>query len=234
MNYCIIELKSQTASFRHPDFQNFHKTLFLPPPTTIIGLAGAALGLSPKGAQEYFDESNFQIGVHAKSLGKARDLWKYNDFKNGSIIIKEILYVNRFIIVFGNSDLEKIEDLKSAFLDPKYALSLGNSDSMVKLIDIRIESESILTDLVEDCLLEGDIIAEVFDNADTNSEFSIYTTSDPIAIDLPTRFEYKSDYGMRNVVSRKTLSFITNQMKLNVEKTGVMYKDTFIPVFQIN
>lgn len=53
MLHCVIEIRSVTASFRNPEFQNFHKSFRLPPPTTLIGLAGAALGLSPKSAQDF-------------------------------------------------------------------------------------------------------------------------------------------------------------------------------------
>jgi len=48
MEYFVLEIITNTATFRNPDFQNFHKTLNLPPPPTLIGFAGAALGLSPK------------------------------------------------------------------------------------------------------------------------------------------------------------------------------------------
>ena len=101
MKNFIIEIQCQTASFRNPDFQNFHKSLELPPPTTIIGLAGAALGYSPLRAQEFFDESKFEIGIYGTYLGKCKDTWKYNkgirDMRlydpglDGSIIQKEFL-----------------------------------------------------------------------------------------------------------------------------------------------
>ncbi|NJN33797.1 MAG: CRISPR-associated protein Cas5 [Saprospiraceae bacterium] len=54
MNCCLIQVQSQTATFRNPEFQNFHKSFALPPPTTIVGLAGAALGFDAKAAQDFF------------------------------------------------------------------------------------------------------------------------------------------------------------------------------------
>lgn len=233
MKYGIIELSSQTATFRNPEFQNFHKTLLLPPPTTIMGMIGAALGLSPKATQSFFDEDDFKMGIYATTNGKARDLWKYNDFKTGSIIIREILFKNQFIIVIGNADEAKIQKIIDAVLHPKYALTLGSSDSLVWVKNCAFANESTKGRNVEKCLLEGDIISEVFENAELSTEFSIYTTSEPIALDIPTKFEYKDDYGIRNVVERKTLSFVSKKMKLNVDKEGISYNGHFIPLFNL-
>ena len=233
MTYGIIELASQTATFRNPEFQNFHKTLMLPPPTTIMGMVGAALGLSPKATQAFFDESNFKMGIYAHSNGKARDLWKYNDFKSGSIIIREILFENQFILVLGNSDDQKIEKIIDAVIHPKYALTLGSSDSLVWVKNCTMTNEITKDRNVEKCLLEGDIVSEVFENAELSTEFSIYTTSEPITMDIPIKFEYKDDYGIRSVVKRKTLSFISKRMKLNVDKEGILYNGHFIPLFNL-
>ena len=98
MKYCIVEIVTQTATFRNPEFQNFHKTLPIPPPTTLVGIAGAAMGLSPKSAQLFFEESDFVMGSYCKNQGISTDLWKYNDFKERSIILKEILFHNNIYV----------------------------------------------------------------------------------------------------------------------------------------
>jgi len=124
MNFLIVELFTETATFRNPEFQNFHKTLSLPPPTTLIGLAGAAMGYSPKASQEFFDENEFYFGVFGISSGKAKDTWKYtNKVKGtelynyhpdyfGSIIAKEILFSNKFVICFGTNNNNAFEVVK--------------------------------------------------------------------------------------------------------------------------
>ena len=231
--YCIVEIQTQTATLRNPEFQNFHKSFHLPPPTTMIGLAGAALGLSPKAAQDFF-ETGFSFGVFGTSKGYTKDLWKYNTFDGqGSIILKEILFGNRFILVYGHEDIDKIQKLYESFLNPQYALTLGNNDSLANIIDVCIETEITKSAEIAHCLVEGDIIEEVFENASNGVSFSIYSTSEPIAYDLPTKFLYETDYGFRRVINRKTLSFVGEKMKLNITKEGILYKNTFIPIFNL-
>jgi len=231
MKYCIVELKTQTATFRNPEFQNFHKTLPLPPPTTLVGIAGAAMGKSPKDAQRFFEESAFEMGSYCKNTGMATDLWKYNDFRERSIILKEVLFQNEVILIYGTEDISKIGFLMKSFENPVYGLTLGNSDSLAKLVTISEETKTIEADSVSHCLIEGDIIEEVLYNASNGLDFSIYSTSDPVAIDLPTRFFYTDSYGMRSVCQRKQFSLITTEMKLNVMKKGILYKEIFVPLF---
>jgi CRISPR-associated protein Cas5t len=231
MKYCIIKIKTQTASFRNPEFQNFHKTLPLPPPTTIVGIAGAAMGKSPEESQRFFEETAFEMGTYCRNAGTATDLWKYNDFSERSIILKEFLFQNDVILIYGSDDSSKIDTLIASFENPVYVLTLGNSDSLAKVVAIKEETKLSENDFISHCLVEGDIIDEVLSNASNGLDFSIYSTSDPVAMDLPTRFSYADGYGMRSVCQRKQFSLITSEMKLNVKKKGILYKGTFVPLF---
>jgi CRISPR-associated protein Cas5t len=231
MKYCIIELKTQSATFRNPEFQNFHKTLPLPPPTTMVGIAGAAMGKSPEDSQHFFEETVFEMGTYCKNAGTATDLWKYNDFSERSIILKEVLFQNDVILVYGSDDSSKIDTLIASFENPVYCLTLGNSDSLAKVVAIKEETNLSENDSISHCLIDGDIIEEVLSNASNGMDFSIYSTSDPIAMDLPTRFSYVDGYGMRSVCKRKQFSLITSEMKLNVKKKGILYNGIFVPLF---
>lgn len=235
MKYLIVEIYTETATFRNPDFQNFHKTLLLPPPTTIIGLTGAAMGLTPKKSQDFFEKNEIKIGVYGKSLGITKDLWKYRDLSGErSIIKKEILFKNTFVILFLSEKENVIEEIKEGFENPKYALTMGNSDSLAFIKNLIVENIDNISEnnYLENCLVEGDIISEVVKNIGNGLELSIYNTSDPITYDLPVKFLYESDYGMRSVIERKPYSFIAKgkKMKLNITKKGVKYKDIFIPL----
>ncbi len=245
MKNFVVEIKSQTASFRNPDFQNFHKSLELPPPTTIIGLAGAALGLPPLQAQEFFEESEFTIGVHGKFNGKCSDTWKYDRRHSkrglrydpgldGSVIQKEFLIQNTFMIAFSTGDNKKLEKLYSAFESPVYALTMGNSDSLAFIKSIISDVDVSKSDQLKHCITEGDIIDEVMRLTPEKMEFSIYqSSSEPITYDLPIRFEYESDYGKRAVSAISTFSFVSEMMKLNFEVEGLTYQDIFIPLFKL-
>jgi CRISPR-associated protein Cas5t len=233
MEYCIVKLNSQTASFRNPEFFNYHKSFLVPPPTTLIGMAGAALGLSPKAAQAFFDEDIFEMGAYALTEGVANDLWKYNDFALGSVIQREIMFKNKFIIIFGTENREKIKQLEEAFNYPMYCLTMGSSDSLAMIEGVFTTTEINHSYTVSHCLLEGNIVEEVINSAQNGLEFSIYSTSDPIAYQLPVQFHYTKDYGMRKVNKRKEFSFIGEEMVLNVSKKGIKVENTFVPLFSL-
>jgi len=236
MEYVAIEVNTQTATFRIPEFQNFHKSFTLPPPTTLMGLAGAAMGLSPGKTQEFFDASIFELGVTGVSKGRSRDLWKYRKLKSGGyisdIITRDVLFFNTFYIGYGSEDKKFINSLLSAFRSPVYAITLGASDSLAR-VTILEEIEIAESNELTGCILAGNIIKEVLENSNNNCEFSIYSSREPICYDLPVRFRYTSDYGIRSVEKRGEFSFIGKPMKLNVFKKGIKVKDVFIPLFRL-
>jgi CRISPR-associated protein Cas5t len=239
MIFCAIELRAITATFRNPEFQNFHKSLHLPPPTTLVGLAGAALGKSPKAAQEFFEEDNWQLGIFGTSEGYAKDLWKYRTLnsdpeKASSIILREMMFDNHFIAVYGCEQEDNVRVLLDAFDNPVYALTLGSSDSLAKVVSSKIIKDTTEAKELSNCLVPGNVISSVIENMSNGGDFSIYSTSEPIAYDLPVKFQYESDYGVRRVVRRKTLSFIGEPMQLNYQVKGVYYLDKFIPVFPLS
>ena len=240
MKNLVVEILNQTASFRNPDFQNFHKSLDLPPPTTVVGLAGAALGLSPLQAQEFFESTDLKIGVYGMYAGKCSDTWKYNKEirdmrtynpgKDGSIIQKEHLINSRFIIAFSNESPDVILRLYEAFRNPTYALTMGNSDALAFVKNIETDLPNQTSYEVENCLLKGDVIDNVISLASEKLEFSIYNTSEPLTYDLPVKFHYANDYGRRTVSQIGTFSMIGKKMTLNYAVEGLMYKDTFVPL----
>lgn len=239
MKNLALEILSQTASFRNPDFQNFHKSLDLPPPTTIVGLSGAALGLSPLAAQEFFEDNDLQIGVYGDFSGKCSDTWKYNKeirdmrtynpAKDGSIIQKEYLIHTRFILAFFSKKDAAIEKLANGFETPKYALTMGNSDSLAWVKNIESNLPHVKSFTVENCMLQGNVVDNVMNLSSENLEFSIYNTSEAITYDLPVKFSYASDYGKRAVSRIGTYSIIGRKMKLNYEVEGLRYKNLFVP-----
>lgn len=234
MKFLTVKIRSQTASFRDPDFQNFHKSLILPPPTTVIGFFGAALGLSAKGAQKYFEKEEFFFGVSGRPSGVTKDLWKYNNFKGRGIIQREILFKNVFYITVGCKKEETLLSIQDAVENPYYALTMGNNDSLAFVESIIITKDVVESNRISHCIVDGDIIAEVLNKASDSQEFSIYSTSDPIASNLPVKFEYKGDYDVRKVIERKTFSIIGEAMELNIQKSGIVVETNFIPIFDLH
>lgn len=237
MSYLVVDIACQSCSFRIPEFQNFHKTYELPPPTTIIGLAGAAMGLSPKESQEFF-ENGFEFGVCGSFKGKSNDLWKYQKLKGkefiSDILTREILFENRFMIVFGNDNQPILEVLQLAFENPRYALTLGNSDGLAKVRRTKFLTESTECDELKGCLVEGNLFKEVLDQP-SGIEFSFHHGVDPVSFEIPTAFFYESDYGVRKVIRRKEFSFISSSARIKgLMKKGVHYEDYQIPLFKLD
>lgn len=238
LHYVLLELSSITASFRNPDFQNFHKSFSLPPPTTIVGLAGAAMGLDPLQAQTYFDDNEVLVSISGRFTGKSNDLWKYNDFKNGSVILREILFGGKISLVFASEDKTVVECLKGALLSPVYALSWGPNDSLLRIGKdvVSGQAEVSIDNPPSFSLVEGDVVREAFEQvkATTNFNFSISDRS-ATAVSLPIRFNYESGHSVRRVKEKRIFSFVydTGSYLTNVKRSGVLIGDIFFHLFRL-
>ena len=173
------------------------------------------------------------MGAYALTQGVANDLWKYNDFATGSIIQREVMFQNQFVIIYGSENQDKIYELEQAFSNPTYCLTVSSPDSLAKVEKVYTTTQTGYSHTVSHCLLEGNVVDEVINNAQNGLEFSIYSTSDPVAYQLPVQFSYTKDYGMRRVTKRKEFSFIGEEMLLNVEKKGIAVDDVFVPLFRL-
>jgi CRISPR-associated protein Cas5t len=237
MKYCVIHIKTLTASFRNPEFQNFHKSFTLPPPTTVIGLAGAALGLSPKKAQDFFDGKGFEIGIAGNSNGKAKDLWKYRTLdpsKPTSVLTREFLFDNNFYFAFGNEDEQLVDAIKNAFDAPHYALTLGNSDSIAKVVKTFITEQISKEKALKNCLLSGNAIEETLKKMSAGEAVDVFIEfRENMLYDLPTRFDYESDYGVRRINRREAFTFVGSKIILAVEQKCINIENHFLPVFPL-
>jgi CRISPR-associated protein Cas5t len=132
-----VVLSSETASFRDPGGQLYHATLPLPPVSTIIGIAGAALGYPFQQIWEFFQGNDILTGVRDMSRnrpGKGLDLWKYHKIKTNEVLSdvvkREFLFRPVFCLYYACENKEIMEKLWDAFKSPAWALSLGMSDDM--------------------------------------------------------------------------------------------------------
>jgi CRISPR-associated protein Cas5t len=147
MNGFSIVLSAETASFRDPGGQLYHATLPLPPVSTIIGIAGAALGFPFQQTWEYFIDNDINVGVKdiSRSLlgippGRGLDLWKYRKIVTkeirSDILKREFLFHPAFRLYYSCQNRESLEQLKQAFASPAWALSLGTSDDIALIKEI--------------------------------------------------------------------------------------------------
>ncbi len=230
-----MEGVSLTASFRSPETHTFHKTLPLPPKTTIIGMMGAALGVGLKEVHKLVDEQGLLVGVYGSNKGLMRDLWNYrkltgkekkyteDDIKSRrqySVLIREYLFENQFVFYFGSNALDSLEQLRSAFLSPVYTLTVGTSDDLFKICEISdiIEEEKCNLSKFEFTVLPGDL-SQLYNNDIDFSQLPIVqTVNTPQVFLLPTRFVFEGDE--RRVSERKKFTFISTPVKLKTEIDG--------------
>jgi len=131
-----VRLRAPVASFRPPRDLNYQRTLPLPPPTTVVGIAGAALGLAD--AELWAEDGpgrKLKVAVLAEGpAGRARDVWTLRKIVSGRIAKRspyprELLVGAVFTLLYGGPRT-LLERLAASFRDPAYPLSLGREDEL--------------------------------------------------------------------------------------------------------
>lgn len=149
MKGLIITLHAKTSSFRDPNTHLYQETLPAPSPTCIVGLAGAALGLDFKDSLDFFKKNKIGLGCIIRKEGFGKDLWRYTKIKistkevTSDILIREFFYGVNAKLFFACNNNSIIDRLFMSFNEPYYALTLGNSDDLVKIMSIDIVEEVI-------------------------------------------------------------------------------------------
>lgn len=141
----VVRVRAPVASFRRPLDHNYQRTLPMPPPTTLLGIAGAALGLSDR---ELWAPGSPVLGLKVsvwmtEEPGRARDMWTVLKIKGGKIAerspyFRELLFATRYTLFYGgNENLLKL--LQDRFRDPAYPLSLGREDELALVEETALE-----------------------------------------------------------------------------------------------
>lgn len=227
--------RAATASFRVPETHTFHQTLPLPPKTTIIGMAGAALGLPLPEAHAFATEHGLLVGVYGSHKGLMRDLWNYRkvtrkekkytpeDIQNRrhySILIREYLTDCDFTFYFGAESAEPLEKLREAMKAPAYALTAGNSDDLLKITAVTPIAEVNAGPLTQfdHTVLPGDVSAECTPAIDFRQLPVTQTVDTPQVFLLPTAFAFEGD--QRTVIERRSFTFVGSPITLRTPVTG--------------
>lgn len=218
-----LEMYAETASFRVSETHTFHKTLPLPPYTTCVGLLGAALGLDMEAAQGYVEENDISLGVAGQDRGEFRDLWKYRKVKTretlSDVLIREYRVNLTCWVVYGTQSKTFADTIAGSFQDPVYALTAGNSDSLIHVRDIEvIEADPAPLQSLENCLVPGDLTklyqpdASIFDLPITQK------VRPPAMVHLPVSFYF--DKERRTVQAREPFTFVGNRITLSEPVNG--------------
>jgi CRISPR-associated protein Cas5t len=138
MKALAVQVRAPVASFRRPLDHTYQRTLPLPPPTSVIGLAAAALGISTR---ELWDSSSPLRAVRVQVLAqkipaRATDLWTLLKIKSGKMerspYLRELLFNADFTLLYQADEL-LLQKLVQAFRQPAYPLSLGREDELIRV-----------------------------------------------------------------------------------------------------
>jgi hypothetical protein len=193
-------------------------------------MIGSALGLPPEDINNHWLlTERFKIGVVGENNGKANDLWqirKYEDkqikdYAKGAVttpyktavIVRELLYSSVFFIYLNFENEEDIHLVFEGFKNPKWALSLGREDELVKIesIDIiRLKEKDGLS--YRNTIIPGDLALMKYQISLKNGEYfsSNLLNEAPKVVRLPVSFTYNESDSVREALKFETFSFIFN------------------------
>ncbi len=143
MPVVVIEAAAPVGSWRPPEALTYHRTLPLPPYTTLVGLLGAALGMALPDAYRFVDEGGLRVGVGGWHEGELRDLWKFQKLGDkevkADVLLRECWTDVRLAIVVETLEDKTATTIASAFTSPAYPLTAGPSDALLKAVAVRVE-----------------------------------------------------------------------------------------------
>ncbi len=245
MQGLTIELRGETASFRDPGAQLYHLCLPLPPCSTIVGLAGAALGKSFADVWSYFKNNSIYIGVKGGAKGKGKDLWNYTKrtcFKSSNekndIVLREFLYKPEINLFYACQDKNIVNELSLAFKNPGYALTLGNSDELARINRIEEYGEEFVevvkTKQLENTQIPGNISQNFVFNWEKIKDTPIrLTLQAPLVKNLPVDFTFDKE-GSRKGAKYEEFSFIDDLMELKEEIEVFQFRNILVPMYRID
>ncbi|GBC81080.1 hypothetical protein HRbin10_00185 [bacterium HR10] len=159
----IVRVRAPVASFRRPLDHNYQRTFPMPPPTTLVGIAGAALGLSDRelwAADSPLRELKVSVWMDEEP-GRARDMWTVLKVKGGKIAerspyFRELLFFTRYTLFYGGEEA-LLRRLAEAFRDPAYPLSLGREDELLVVEEVQLTEAQEGEPRFRGTVLPGDI-----------------------------------------------------------------------------
>lgn len=239
----IVKGFAETSSFRVPESHTFHQTLPLPPITTLTGIMGAAIGLSFEEAMSFRKQKGILFGVIGSNKGEMKDLWKYNKLETDKkekeklieelltdlkdklqkgaypifrkdVLIREFLIHVSLTIAIASQDQKVLSKVREGFCNPKYALTLGNSDDLFKIVHVTpiVEAEKVECLTFENTVLAGDQTLDYESAIDLRNTPITYRVRAPQVFLLPTAFNFKG--GERRVSKRQQFTFVGSPIKL--------------------
>lgn len=223
MEVLVVEVGGAIVSFRRPLDHNYQRTLPHPPPTTLLGLAGAALGLSEERLWAKDSVVNsFKVAVlSADEPGRAKDMWTIMKIKGAKIAgpspyFRELLCYPRYLLIFGG-ETALLSRLGQAFEDPVYPLSLGREDELIHVRSVEMASAEKGQPSFHGTVIPGDLRwMGVVKPLVEGIRFE-----PPVVERLPLRFTLKS--GRREPLDMTPLSFLPHSLEIEIPEVSEVF-----------
>jgi|LFRM01.1.fsa_nt_gb CRISPR-associated protein Cas5t len=239
-----VDLYAPVVSFRDPGAQLYHDTLPLPPPTTLLGMAGAALGKTFEEALSWAKSVELMVGCIGTSGGKGKDLWNYikikadkkSDEPTRAVILRTFLADMRLSAYYACEDDDAIESLFNAFLQPYYAITIGTSDEMAKITgvvmydDVSVKNDSNVCNT----WVCGDYSRLFrFDWEKVRAIPIAETLRPPVVKKLPVDFSIGTD-NVRKASRFMTLTYLGDKQQLAEEVTVYKFSGESVPMLKFS
>ncbi|SNQ61188.1 hypothetical protein MNV_250005 [Candidatus Methanoperedens nitroreducens] len=151
-------------------------------------------------------------------IGRTDDLVRYKKYKDttieSSIFVRELIYKPEYMVYYVPNQKSTLEKLYNAFLNPRFALSLGRDDELIILYKVEIVNLIPLeAGEYGETIVPFNPAIEGF-NIDINNQkyFEPYNLAT-----LPSTFISKN--GMRTPSGLQTYAFLKN-LKIYIKKDG--------------
>ncbi len=237
MLFLKIKASGCLNSFRQPDFHTYHKTLPLPPKTTVAGMIGSALGIGPKTINdEWLKTGRFQMGIVGKANGKANDLWQIRKYETKQIaaynkgnadtpyktavIVRELLYGSEFIIYLAFKDENDFNLVHQKLQNPSWALSLGREDELISIKGItKVDLEEEPDTTFQNTVLPYDVNEKKYKIILGQVTGRNLLSDAPKTVKLPVTFSHKKDSEVREADAFQMFTFVSD---LAIQPTDTM------------
>lgn len=231
MKVLWVKVTAPFASFRRPLDHNYQRTLPLPPPTTLLGVAGAALGMDER---ELWSKDSPLRGLRVAVLalrkpGLARDMWtvmkiKSNKFSERSPYFREMLFNSQFMLLYGADNHNDLSILCRAFQDPVYTLSLGREDELITVEDLGMADILAGGSCFNGTVIPGDISKLKFKWV-PRPEIKF---NPPIVENVPMAFQVDKK-GLRNPIKKQTFTFLPYDLEIEIKEGIETYAIGILP-----
>jgi CRISPR-associated protein Cas5t len=206
-------------------------------------MAGAAMGLSFEESIRWMKENSVHIGCSGKSSGDGKDLWNYIKIKASStkdepvthaIVLRTFLYRLKVFAYYACECGEKMKELYDAFKSPAYAITLGTSDELALIRNVRFYDD-VVPDRISDLKntwLVGDYSRKFkldWSLVQRHITISLYA---PIVKNLPVDYEFHED-GTRRAVKYLPLTFLEEMHILEEDVDVMKFSGDFVSMLKL-